>query len=220
MLACFPTDRDVQPHEPPSPLGPRHYPAPLDREDAGQFSCAQARELVGLFRTAFLAFARQAMIVFVTRFFPQRRGRGIGMSESSALHGGCLCGACRYESFGRPLNSRVCHCRRCQKATGSAFYARVMVPLDRVRITGPVRWFDAGTGVRRGFCGECGTTLFSERRSANTIGLSMGSLDDADGLAPSDHIWVSAKQRWLTFDDGLPQYPEGPPGSPSPHTTP
>lgn len=133
------------------------------------------------------------------------------MSETTPFEGGCLCGACRYGSAGPPLNIRACHCRRCQKATGSPFYARVMVPLDSLRMTGPVKWFDAGTGVRRGFCGDCGTTLFSERRSANTIGLAMGSLDNPDAVAPTEHIWTASKQLWLTFDDGLPQYREGPP---------
>lgn len=133
------------------------------------------------------------------------------MSEHTPFEGGCLCGACRYDSAGKPLNVRACHCRRCQKATGSPFYARVMVALDTLRVTGPVRWFDAGTGVRRGFCGECGTTLFSERQSANTIGLAMGSLDHPDAVAPSEHIWTSSQQQWLRFEDGLPRYLEGPP---------
>lgn len=127
------------------------------------------------------------------------------------ISGGCLCGACRYSSDGAPINVRACHCHRCQKATGAPFYARVMVALDSVSISGPVERHDAGTGVVRGFCPRCGTTLFSERPDANTIGLTMGSLDDPDRFSPTEHIWVSAKQRWLRLDDGLPQYAEGPP---------
>ncbi|CAH0348688.1 MAG: GFA family protein [Pseudomonadota bacterium] len=128
-----------------------------------------------------------------------------------SIEGGCLCGACRYSSDAEPINIRACHCRRCQKATGAPFYARVMVPLDSVAMSGPIGWFDADTGVRRGFCTGCGTSLFSERQSANTVGLTMGSLDDPDRFAPSEHIWISCKQAWLVIDDGRPQYPEGPP---------
>ncbi|MGR6328371.1 GFA family protein [Sphingomonas sp. XXL09] len=127
------------------------------------------------------------------------------------IAGGCLCGACRYRTDGEPLNVRVCHCRRCQKATGAAFYARVMVPLAAVAIEGPVGWLAADSGIRRGFCTACGTTLFSERRSAGTIGLSMGSLDHPECFKPTEHIWTSRKQPWLQLDDGLPHYPEGPP---------
>ena len=128
-----------------------------------------------------------------------------------AITGACLCGACRYETAAAPLNVRACHCHRCQKATGSPFYARVMVPLDSLTMAGPVGWFDGGLGLRRGFCTQCGTTLFSERASAGGIGLTMGSLDEPDRFQPTEHIWVSAKQAWLRLDDGLPQYAEGPP---------
>ena len=124
--------------------------------------------------------------------------------------GGCLCGACRYSTYAKPINIRVCHCHRCQKAIGSPFYARVLVPLDGLVVLGPVGWFDGKTGLRRGFCTICGTTLFSERKSANTIGLSMGSLDDPDRFHPTEHIWVSSKQGWLQLNDDLPQFSEAP----------
>lgn len=130
---------------------------------------------------------------------------------TGAITGGCLCGACRYATDAAPLNVRACHCRRCQKATGGPFYARVMVPLDRVTMDGPIGWYDGGTGVRRGFCTRCGTTLFSERATANTIGLTMGSLDDPDRFTPTEHIYTASKQAWLVLDDALPQYTEGPP---------
>lgn len=129
----------------------------------------------------------------------------------SVLEGGCLCGAVRYRSDGEPINIRACHCRRCQKATGSSFYARVMVPRDSVEMTGPVGRFDAGTGVVRGFCKECGTSLFTERPAMGGMGLSLGSLDDPNRSKPTQHIWWSAKQEWLNIEDDLAHHPEDPP---------
>jgi hypothetical protein len=126
-----------------------------------------------------------------------------------AIEGGCLCGACRYETDAAPINVRACHCRLCQKATGAPLYARVMVPLDQVTMTGPIGWYHSSDALRRGFCTLCGTTLFSERASANLIGLTMGSLDDPAPFAPESHIWVSSKQPWMELDDGVPHYPEG-----------
>lgn len=131
--------------------------------------------------------------------------------SGKSIEGGCLCGETRYETTAKPINVRVCHCRLCQKATGSTFFARVLVPLDLLSITGPVSWAHSSPDLRRGFCSRCGTNLFSERASGNRIGLSLGSLDDTDSLRPSDHIWISAKQTWLELNDGLPQYLEGPP---------
>jgi hypothetical protein len=65
--------------------------------------------------------------------------------------------------------------------------------------------------LRRGFCPRCGTSLFSERASANSIGLSTGSLHEQSRFHPTEHIWVSKKQAWLTLADDLPCYNEGPP---------
>ncbi|KQN03692.1 GFA family protein [Sphingomonas sp. Leaf25] len=129
----------------------------------------------------------------------------------SGITGGCLCGACRYASSGPVMNVRACHCHRCQKATGAPLYARVMVARDTVTIDGPVAWYDAGTGVERGFCPTCGCTLFSARPAAGTIGLTMGSLDDPAPYHPQDHIWTEAIQPWLKLADGAPHHPKGPP---------
>jgi hypothetical protein len=126
------------------------------------------------------------------------------------ISGSCLCGACSYTTMAAPLNIRACHCRNCQKATGAAFYARVMVPLDEVAIDGPVGWYESTPGVRRGFCLQCGTTLFSERANANVVGLSFGSLDEPDRFFPTEHIWTSRKQAWLELADDLPHHLEGP----------
>lgn len=129
-----------------------------------------------------------------------------------SIKGGCLCGACRYAAAAAPINVRACHCRICQRATGAPFYARVMVPLDSVQMTGPIGWYASSETVRRGFCTQCGTSLFSERAAANTIGLTVGGLDDPARFTPESHIWVSRKQPWVMLPDDVPLYQEGPPG--------
>lgn len=129
----------------------------------------------------------------------------------TSITGSCLCGACRYETDAAPINVRICHCRICQKAIGAAFNARVLVPLDRVTITGPVGWHHSSPELRRGFCPQCGTTLFSERAALNAIGLTMGSLDAPGRFFPTDQFWVSSRQAWLTGLDDLPCHEAGPP---------
>jgi hypothetical protein len=127
------------------------------------------------------------------------------------VEGGCLCGAVRYSARGEPMNVRVCHCRLCQKAVGASFHARAMFRAEAVEVRGPVGRAHSSPDLRRGFCPSCGTTLFSERISLNALGLTLGSLDDPDAFAPTEHIWVSRKQAWLVLADGLPQHLEGPP---------
>lgn len=130
---------------------------------------------------------------------------------SEVITGGCLCGACRYETVAEPINIRACHCRLCQKAIGASFNARVLVPLDTLTINGPVGWYASSDDLERGFCPRCGTTLFSRRTSANLIGLTMGSLDDPDRFVPAEHIWTSSRQEWLMLADDLPAHEQGPP---------
>lgn len=125
--------------------------------------------------------------------------------------GGCLCQAIRYETTAEPLNQRICHCRLCQKAIGAAFNARVLMRIDDVSITGPVSTYHSSETLERGFCSECGASVFSRRAAAGVMGLTVGSLDDPSLFKPDMHFWVSSKQDWLNIDDGLPQYPEGAP---------
>jgi hypothetical protein len=132
-------------------------------------------------------------------------------SKLKVIKGGCLCGASRYVAHGEPINVRVCHCRVCQRALGAAFNARVLMPLNAVTMSGALGRRNSSPVLVRGFCTICGTSLFTERASAGVIGLTCGSLDMPEDCQPTEHIWTSSKQAWLTLNDGLPQYPEGAP---------
>lgn len=125
--------------------------------------------------------------------------------------GGCLCGAVRYVAQGPAINVRVCHCRLCQRAIGATFNARALFAISEVTMAGPIGAAHSSEGLKRGFCTECGTTLFSMRENLGVMGLTLGSLDEPDAFSPTDHIWVASKQAWLKLDDGLPQYEQGPP---------
>jgi hypothetical protein len=128
---------------------------------------------------------------------------------NSNIEGKCLCGACTYETKTEEINARVCHCRLCQKATGGAFFGRILVPLDKLNFTGPVKWYNSSPELQRGFCSNCGTALFSRRQSQNAVGISVGSLSDPSIFKPNEHIWTSERQPWLNFADGLPEYEGG-----------
>lgn len=80
--------------------------------------------------------------------------------------GGCLCGAVRYECSARPVFMGNCHCRDCQRTTGTAYVAAVLVPREAVAITGEVKQFDvkadSGQTFSRRFCPDCGSRLFGQ----------------------------------------------------------
>lgn len=131
------------------------------------------------------------------------------VSYEGHITGGCLCGSCRYSSPEQPLNIRACHCKTCQKSTGAPFYARVLVPSYSLVLEGPVSIYKSSSDVHRGFCRVCGTSLYSARLSSGAVGLTHGSLDDPDRYPPTEHIWVSRRQDWVTVPADLPVYSEG-----------
>ena len=83
---------------------------------------------------------------------------------SSPFSGGCACGAVRYECTAEPVFSWNCHCRDCQRASGSAFCPVSYVPKTALSSTGAVAYYEvqaeSGRAVRRGFCPQCGAPVF------------------------------------------------------------
>ncbi|MGO9430932.1 GFA family protein [Rhodoblastus sp.] len=54
----------------------------------------------------------------------------------TSLKGGCLCGRIRYECGEQPIVQMICHCRDCQRASGSAYASLLIVPRDRLAYSG------------------------------------------------------------------------------------
>ena len=137
---------------------------------------------------------------------------------AAARTGGCLCGAVRYESAGEPIFSLQCHCRDCQRSSGSAFVAAMRVPAAGFRITqgAPKRYVsnsDAGNAVTRAFCGDCGSPLYIQVASRpDIVGLRVGTLDDPSGFRPEANIFVRSAQPWVHMDPALPRHESYPPG--------
>ena len=81
------------------------------------------------------------------------------MSES--ITGSCLFGQVTYECVGEPEFTGNCHCRDCQKATGSAYTPELFFKETSVKVSGELKAFerqgDTGKSVWRHFCPHCGT---------------------------------------------------------------
>src|SRR5450759_578321 len=121
--------------------------------------------------------------------------------------GGCLCGAVRFRAEGEPINVRICHCRNCQKAMGSPFFARALFDQKALTVAGDTASYASSETLDRVFCKASGTRLFSWRRNGTAAGVALAVFDDRNAFAPTEHIWVSEKMHWVRLDDGLPQYP-------------
>ena len=121
--------------------------------------------------------------------------------------GGCLCGAVRFKAEGEPVNVRICHCRNCQKAMGSPFFARALFDQRSLTIEGGTARYASSDALDRVFCKTCGTRLFAWRKNPAVAGVALAAFDDRNAFAPTEHIWVAEKIDWVKLDDGLPQYP-------------
>jgi hypothetical protein len=122
--------------------------------------------------------------------------------------GGCLCGAVRYEARG-PLRDVIdCHCSRCRRTHGHVG-AYTQVPTSELVLLEDrgLKWYVAD-GRERGFCGECGASLFWRRAGAATTSIAAGTLDGPTGLRTVAHIYVAGKGDYYEIADGLPQNPE------------
>ncbi len=134
---------------------------------------------------------------------------------SFTLDGGCTCRAVRYRMTSRPLFVHACHCRWCQRETGSAFALNAMIESDRVVPLAGVPDIvmtpsASGKGQRIARCPACRVAVWSHYAGAGEAikFVRVGTLDEPDRVPPDIHIFTSSKQPWLVLPPGTPAVPE------------
>ena len=129
--------------------------------------------------------------------------------------GGCECGQLRYRLTSAPIFVNGCHCRQCQKLSGSAFAINAMIEADRVEvIAGKAQGGDDGS-VR---CADCGTLLWGLHPMFGEAirFVRVGTLDEGEKLPPDAHFFVRSKHPWILVPAGMPSVetlpdPDAPP---------
>ncbi|MBX7099464.1 MAG: GFA family protein [Myxococcaceae bacterium] len=119
--------------------------------------------------------------------------------------GGCACGAVRYEFTGKPTPVTFCHCSKCRRWHGHVG-AYTAVERDTFRLVEQrgLKWFSASETVKRGFCAECGSSLFWDETGDVRLALCAGTVDAPTGLTAKAHIYVASKGDYYPLvDDGL-----------------
>ncbi len=126
------------------------------------------------------------------------------------VHGRCHCGALEWEAEVDPALASICNCTDCQSFSGAPFRASVPAKAENFRILkGEPRHYvkvaDSGAARAQGFCGDCGSPLYSttaENREAYI--LRLGTLDERNAIAPKRHIWRDSAVLWAEDVSGLP----------------
>jgi len=132
------------------------------------------------------------------------------------MKGSCLCGAVSYHCAVAPALSGNCHCRDCQKASGSGYAPTFFVAEDAVSIAGEVKYYshiaDSGKRVWRGFCPTCGSQLFGKVEAMpGLLAIRAGTLDDPAQYHPDVDIYTSRAAPWDPIPDSATTFPEMPP---------
>lgn len=127
-----------------------------------------------------------------------------------SLTGGCSCGAVRYRLRAAPMFVHCCHCRDCQRQTGSAFVINALIETDRIAVEcstpEPVAMpTESGRPHDIHRCPVCQVTLWSDYgRRPSLRFVRVGTLDDPAALPPDVHIFTRSKLPWIRLPEDVP----------------
>ena len=138
------------------------------------------------------------------------------MSEIQIETGGCLCGNIKYK-FNREdvVSAGHCHCKDCQKITGSGKATIVFIPTKSLKITNNYKVYSVigndGTNVHRGFCPNCGSPVISYVTEQPDLRfIKAGSLDDSSWINIESSFWSISANKWDPVNENIPCFEQNP----------
>ncbi len=130
-------------------------------------------------------------------------------TENVSHDGGCTCGHVRYRMTAKPLFVHCCHCRWCQRQTGSSFALNALIEEDRVLLLEGIvekvaMASPSGAGQNIFRCPKCRVAVWSNYLKLGEVGevihfVRVGTLDDPDSVPPDVHIYTTSKQPWVVL---------------------
>ena len=124
-----------------------------------------------------------------------------------SLSASCLCNGISMTIKGefRPVIN--CHCIQCAKTHGNyAAYTSVLEENIIFKSKKTLKWFKSSAKAKRGFCKNCGASIFFKRIGSKAISLSAGTLQNPTGLITSSHIFLHNKRDYYKLSDKLPKF--------------
>jgi hypothetical protein len=135
---------------------------------------------------------------------------------SNTTTGSCLCGAYQY-SFDRDqvISAHHCHCKDCQKMTGSGKATIIMVPTPGLSSEGELKTYTVegtdGSHVTRGFCPTCGSQCISWVEEMPDIRfVKAGTLEDSSWVSVDSSFWRCSAEPWSPVDESAPAFEKNP----------
>lgn len=125
---------------------------------------------------------------------------------SQSMDGGCACGRIRFSARIETDDAYLCHCRMCQRATGSVSIAFKNVQQADLSWSREPDWFESSPIARRPYCSACGTSLgFVYREGSDKIDLTVAAFDDPTRFQPTSHFGAESMHRAWLDTSGLPE---------------
>lgn len=121
---------------------------------------------------------------------------------TKSVSGACQCGKVQYSVDGEVYRLNVCHCRDCQRQSGSAFGMSLVIKPEAFRLeAGELKEFqvtaDSGREKTCAFCRDCGVRIYN--RTSALMSIKAGTLNDTSWLRPDAHYWARSKQPWTSI---------------------
>lgn len=141
------------------------------------------------------------------------------MSNSPFATGQCLCGSVTFKINAEPARMAQCHCKSCQRSSGTGHMSLAFFPEDAVEISGSFSEFadtaESGNVNTRGFCSDCGSRLFGRNTGRpGVMAVAVGSVDDNSWFTPGAVVYDQDKPHWDQMDAALPKFDKMPPPPP------
>lgn len=132
-----------------------------------------------------------------------------------SITGQCRCASVTYRlALNTPPTVYACHCKHCQRWSGSAFALHALLPEGALSIAGPVVEYiheHEGQVQTQRVCALCHTQLYNTTSAAPDMAvLRAGTLDNAASVVPAAHIWTRSKQAWFDLPSDVPSWPQSP----------
>lgn len=138
------------------------------------------------------------------------------MVQEVNASGGCLCGAVRFTVKGTPIRMAQCHCRDCQRASGTGHMSNVIFRGQDVSLTGATASYDSvadsGNILTRHFCPTCGARLFlTSKARPDMLVMAVGAFDDMSWFEPQVVLFTKNRPHWDITTEAVPNFEGMPP---------
>jgi hypothetical protein len=131
------------------------------------------------------------------------------------IEGGCSCGRVRYSADAEPIFAGLCHCKSCQKITGTSFSVVVAIPAPALTVTGDTKTYDrkgdTGQSTHSTFCPNCGSPMTGTADvMQGVVMIRAGTMDDSSWVKPMMEIYCDSKMPWVALGGELKSFPKMP----------